>query len=136
MLTAGLCGFPHGFLSLLFGAHEEHLRALAGHVAEKVTGVVQLSDALAQVDNMDSVARVENERLHFRVPALGLMSEMDTGFEKFFYTNILHSFPFVGSPRVFPADHLAERRDSVHCCCGHPVSHEIRNSWPFPQEIA
>ena len=44
---------------------------------------VELLDGLAEVDDVDGVALLENEGLHLRVPALGLVAKVDAGLEKF-----------------------------------------------------
>jgi len=43
---------------------------------------------------MDPIAGIENERLHFRIPPLGLVSKMDTGIQQFLYSNTNHKFSF------------------------------------------
>jgi hypothetical protein len=52
---------------------------------------------------VDAVARVEDERFHLGIPALGLVSEMNASFQQFFYTdsnNITHNFPLVKTPEI------------------------------------
>ena len=78
-LAAGLGRFLDGFLGLLFGADEQHVAALGDDAVEEIAGGFQLGERFAQVNDVDAVAGVEDERLHLRVPALGLMSEMDAG---------------------------------------------------------
>ena len=90
MLTAGFGRFFDCFLRLLFRAHEEHLAAFAHRFAQKITGRFESGERFAEVDNVDAIARIEDERFHLRVPAFGLMSEMDACFQQFFYADTNH----------------------------------------------
>ena len=67
--------------------------------AQKLASRFQLSERLAQVDDVNAVAGVEDELLHLGVPTLGLVSEMNAGFQQFLYTNTYHNFPLVKSSR-------------------------------------
>ena len=82
-LAAFLGGFLDGLLGLLLGADEQDLAALADGLAQEVAGGFQLGERLAEVDDVNAVARVEDERLHLGVPTLGLVSEMDAGIQQF-----------------------------------------------------
>ena len=97
MLVARLGGFLHGFLRLLLGADEENLSALAAGGGEKFTSSLELREGLAQVDDVDPVARFEDELLHLGIPTLGLVSEMNTRFQQFLQSNAQHSISFVES---------------------------------------
>ena len=77
MLAASFGRFPHRFLGLLFGAHEEHLPALAHRPSEKIAGGFQLGEGFAEVNDMNPVARFKDELLHLGIPSFGLVSEMD-----------------------------------------------------------
>jgi len=46
---------------------------------QEVAGGFQLGEGFAQVDDMNAVARIEDEGFHLGIPAPGLMSEMDAG---------------------------------------------------------
>ena len=83
MLAAELGRFLDGFLGLFLGADEQNLAALADSVGKKIARCLKLFDRLAEVDDVNAVARVENERLHFGVPAFGLVSEMNAGVQQF-----------------------------------------------------
>ena len=65
---------------------------------EKIARRFQLRERLAQVNDMNPVARVEDEGLHLGIPTLRLMSEMDARFQQFLYADTDHIFPFVRSP--------------------------------------
>jgi hypothetical protein len=83
-LTARFRGLAHGFLGLLFRANEKHVTALAREGGQEIARLVKLSDAFAEVNDVNAVAGIKDERLHLRVPTFGLVSEMDASFEKFF----------------------------------------------------
>jgi hypothetical protein len=77
---------------------------------QEIAGRFQLRQRLAQVNDVDAVARVEDEGLHLGVPTPGLMPEMDAGVQQFLNANADHNFPFVRSSRrpVAAANHPAE----------------------------
>src|SRR5207244_13378537 len=79
-----------GFLGLLFGADEEHRAAAGRDVAGEVPRVVQQADGLLQVDDVDAVAGGEDIGLHLRVPAAGLMSEMDARLQQLLQGHLSH----------------------------------------------
>ena len=87
-LPAGLRGFLDRLLGLLLGADEQHLSALRDGVEKELAGILELHDGLAQVDDVDAVAGIENEGLHLRVPATGLVTEMHACFEELFNADI------------------------------------------------
>ena len=55
-----------------------------------VQGLVQQGNSLGQVDDVDAIALVENVFLHFRIPALGLMAEVNTCLEQLAHGNEWH----------------------------------------------
>jgi hypothetical protein len=57
-----------------------------------------LIQRFAQVNDVDAVARVKDERFHLGVPPLGLVSKVNTCIQQFLHTNTNHNFPFVKSP--------------------------------------
>src|SRR6267143_5540293 len=77
-------------LGLLLGANEEHRPATCGDVAREVPRVVKEPDGLLQVDDVDAVARGEDVGLHLRVPAAGLMPEMDTCLQQLLQGHLSH----------------------------------------------
>ena len=77
-MTASLGGFTDSFLGLLFGAYEEDLAALTTGRGQKIAGGFELFEGFAEVDDVDAVARIEDELLHLGVPTLGLVTEMVT----------------------------------------------------------
>ena len=77
--------FGDGFLRLALGADEEHVLALRGHLAHEPRGVLEHLQGLLQVDDVDSVAFAEDVFFHLRIPALGLVPEVNAGFEQFLH---------------------------------------------------
>jgi hypothetical protein len=75
------------FARLLLGADDEDLTAACHRVAHEVNRVVESRDGLLQVDDVDSVPLGEDELAHLRVPAAGLVAEMDAGLQQLFHAN-------------------------------------------------
>jgi hypothetical protein len=73
---------PQRFLGLLLGAHEEDRVAVGHGVDDELVRAVEQLDRVLQVDDVDAVARAEDERTHLRVPALGLVAEVHTGLQQ------------------------------------------------------
>src|SRR3954453_9227531 len=69
-------------LSLLLGAHEHHRAALGDRVLDEGVRAVDVGQRLLQVDDVDAVALSHDEALHLRVPATGLMPEVDAALEE------------------------------------------------------
>ena len=85
-------------LGLLLGPDEQDLLAAGDGLADELEGDVEALDGLGQVDDVDPVALGEDERLHLRVPAAGLVAEVDTGLEQLAHRNGRHGErPPVGS---------------------------------------
>src|ERR1039458_7377697 len=72
-------------LAFSLGSHEQHVLALGGHFAHEAGGVLEHFQGFLQVDYVDSVAFAEDVFLHLRIPALGLVPEVNTGFEQFLH---------------------------------------------------
>ena len=77
--------FGDGFLRLPLGAHEEHVFPLRGHLAHEAGGVLEHLQGLLKVDDVDSVAFAEDVFFHLRIPALGLVPEVNACFEQFLH---------------------------------------------------
>ena len=82
-LSASLRRFLDRFLRLLLATDEKNLPAAPRHFLEKISRALQLLHRLIEIDDVDLVALLENERLHLRIPALGLVTKMDACFEQF-----------------------------------------------------
>jgi hypothetical protein len=63
---------------LLLGAHEQHRLAVRDGLDQKVEGAPKGFHRVLQVDDVDAVAGAEDVRLHLRVPALGLVAEVNS----------------------------------------------------------
>jgi hypothetical protein len=63
----------------------------------EIAGGFQLGERLAEVDDMNAVAGIEDERLHLGVPAFRLVSKMDAGIQQFLNSDTNHRFPLVKS---------------------------------------
>ena len=77
ILVAVLGGFLDRLLGLFFSADKQHLAAFAHRFGQKIAGRLQLSERLAQINDVNAVACVKDERFHLRVPAPRLVSKMD-----------------------------------------------------------
>ncbi len=75
----GLLG--DGLLGLLLGADEQDGAAVGDGLLDEVVGAVDERQRLLQVDDVDAVALGEDEALHLRVPATGLVPEVNTAFK-------------------------------------------------------
>ena len=64
---------------LLLRRDEEDLLAVEDRVTEERGGLVEHRDGLREIDDVDAVALVEDVTLHLRIPALGLVTEVQTG---------------------------------------------------------
>ena len=71
----------------LLGADEKDGLAVLGELTDEVIGLFQLLDGLLQVDDVDAVALAVNVLGHLGVPAAGLVTEVDTGFQQ-----LLHGY--------------------------------------------
>jgi hypothetical protein len=69
-------------LRLLLGAHEKDLIAARADVDDRLERRAEQLDRVLQVDDVDAVARTEDERLHLRVPAPGVVAEVNPGLEQ------------------------------------------------------
>src|SRR3546814_7444423 len=69
-------------LGLALGADEQHAATAGGDVAHGLQGAVQHRHRLLQVDDVNVVAFPEQERLHFRIPAVSLVSEVHASFDQ------------------------------------------------------
>ena len=71
-----------GVLRLLLRADEEHAAAALGDVAREVVGLLEQLERLLEVDDVDAAALGEDEALHLRIPAAGLVAEVDSGLQQ------------------------------------------------------
>ena len=83
---------PNGKLSLFFGSDEKDFAAVLSCLTDKIISFLKLFYRLLKIDNVDAVSLGENVFSHFQVPTAGLMSEMDTCFEKLFHGYYAHFY--------------------------------------------
>ena len=69
-------------LRLLLRADEQHGAAALGDVAGEVVGLLDELERLLEVDDVDPAPLGEDEAPHLRVPAAGLVAEMDSGLQE------------------------------------------------------
>ena len=87
----------HGLLRLLLRPDEEDRPAVGDRLLDEVVSAVDVHDRLAQVDDVDGVAFGEDVSLHLRVPAPGLVPEVDAGFEQLAHGYDGHGPSFLGA---------------------------------------
>src|SRR5690606_25188878 len=82
--------------------------------AHRLEGAVEHGHGLAQVDDMDAVAHAEDVRGHLRVPAAGVVAEMNARLEQLAHGEAWQSHasdPFpVGPPRALSPGRSARGR--------------------------
>ncbi len=71
-----------GLLGLLLRTHEHDGAAVGDGLLDELVGAVDVRQRLEQVDDVDAVALGEDEALHLRVPATGLVTEVDAAFQQ------------------------------------------------------
>jgi hypothetical protein len=69
-------------LRLALGADEHDRPAVGDRLLDEVVGAVDVAQGLGQVDDVDAVALGEDEALHLRVPALGLVPEVGAALDE------------------------------------------------------
>src|SRR5207302_4671110 len=111
-------------LRLLLCADEEDLPAVGGQVPHEDVGLLDARQRLLKVDDVDPVPLHEDEALHLRVPAAGLMSEVDSGLEELLHRDDGHVFvSLVPPPATSPRG--TGRRAKYRASC----SISINSSW-------
>ena len=81
VLAAAPGFFRHDLLRLALGADEEHFGADTAETVGVGERPLQHAHRLLEVDDVDAVALAEDIPPHLRVPAAGLVSEVDPRFE-------------------------------------------------------
>ena len=82
MLAAALGGGGHRPRGLALGADEQHPAARGRDVADGLQRLIEHRHRLGQVDDVDAVPLAEQIRRHLRIPTMGLVAEMNAGFQK------------------------------------------------------
>ena len=88
ILSATASSFGNRLLSLTFGAHEQDPSTFCDRVAHKDQGLVQRGDGLGQVHDVDSRTITVDIRLHARIPAVGLVTEVNASFEQLTHVEV------------------------------------------------
>ena len=90
-----------GLLGLLLGTDEEDRATVGDGLLDELVRLVDVRQRLLEVDDVDAVAVGQDESLHLRVPATGLMSEVGSTIE-----HLLHGYDSHGCvPQTFnPVD--------------------------------
>ena len=76
---------------LALGADEQHAAATGHGVRHLLERLVQQRNRLRQVDDVDVVAGAVDIGRHFRVPAVGLVAEVNASIEKLAHAEIRQS---------------------------------------------
>ena len=87
-------------LRLLLGADEHDRAAVGDQVADEDVRRLDALERLLEVDDVDAVALAEDEALHLRVPAPGLVPEVHACFEHLAHGDDCHGVLLCGSVRT------------------------------------
>src|SRR5690606_34646373 len=91
--------------SLALRSNEQNATATGHRVRNQLQSLVQKRNGLRQVDDVNVVARAKDVRRHLRVPAVGLVAEVNASFEKLAHAEF-SQFHYVSSFfRLASADH-------------------------------
>ena len=99
------------FLGLLLRTDEQDRAAVRNGLLDELEGVVEISECLIQVDDVDAVAVGEDEPLHLGVPAAGLVSEVDAGLQHLAHGHNCHGISFRAAYGTCPV-RCANRRSA------------------------
>ena len=83
-----------GLLGLLLRPDEEDRAAALGDRAREIVGLLEQRLRLLEVDDVDTAALVEDEALHLRVPAAGLVAEVHSGLQQLLHGDDCHGESF------------------------------------------
>jgi hypothetical protein len=81
-LTYGISTRFDGVLGVRLRADDAADAAALGDVPEELPRLVETLRRLGEIDDVDAAALGEDEAAHLRVPAPGLVAEVDTGFQQ------------------------------------------------------
>src|ERR1039458_9312838 len=85
---------PAAWLAL--GAHEEDDPPFCGQVLYELRRLFEHLEGLLQIDNVDTIAFAEDVLLHPRIPALGLVPEVNARFEQLLHGDVSQLTSSVG----------------------------------------
>ena len=86
--------FRNSFLRLALGADEQHPSAPRYDIANGSQGRIHHRHGLLKIENMYAVTNAEDIRLHFRVPAAGVVTKVNACFKQLAHGDIGHSHIF------------------------------------------
>ncbi len=75
------------FLSLALGSDKQDGLALRSHLGHKTHGVLEQLQGLLKVNDVNPIAFAKDVLFHLWIPALGLVPEVNAGFEQFLHRN-------------------------------------------------
>ena len=75
-------------LRLALGADEEDAPVVARELPHELGGLIEHLDRLLQIDDVDPASTTEDVPLHLRVPATGLVTEVNAGFEQLLHRDL------------------------------------------------
>ena len=104
--------FGNDLASGTLGAYEQDLVLAGSQLLNEGQSLVEHRQGLFQVDDVNLVARAENEFAHFRVPVTGLVAEVHTGLQHIAHIDLGHDRSLVS--RVRPP------RAPISNLCRHP----------------
>src|SRR5207302_4994392 len=81
----------HGVLRLLLRPDEEDLPAVGDEVAHIRVRLLDALEGLVEIDDVDPVALAEDVALHLRVPAPGLVAEVNPGLQQLLHGHDGHA---------------------------------------------
>ena len=114
--------FLDSVLRLLLGADKQDVLAVSREITDEVVGFLDLLYGLLQVNDINTIALRVDVGSHFRVPASGLMAEMDTSFEQAFHGYDYHLcvllFVLTSTPFISPVHRSAGTGTEHPDVCG------------------
>ncbi len=95
------CFINHSLLCLLLRPHKEDALAISNHALDEGVSLLELTDSLLQVDNVDAIALHKDIWSHLGVPTPRLVPEVHTSLEQLLHADYRHgntSFVFPPHP--------------------------------------
>ena len=89
-LVAAQSSVFHRFACSAFSTNEKDFTFARSNLVQFSQSFVEHRYSFLKVDDVNFVTRTEDERLHFRVPATGLVTEVNTSLEHVAHGNSCH----------------------------------------------
>jgi hypothetical protein len=99
--TASFGFLFYRLLGLLLGTYKKDRAALSHGINHKIIGGFKKINRFLQINNVNPIPGPINIGLHFGIPPLGLMTEMNPGLQQLLHRNIRHTLPPFGFFRRF-----------------------------------